>query len=125
MRTEKDNRSRKRCNHCSVTALFHNSVNDRDGETTKECGQSSHSHIRNVIFCVAVADILEVELAIKSNKPASEAEKEFGEGRVYVEIVFSCDIVGGEFPKMNFVESRIGNGKIGTRRTDASHTNTT
>jgi len=41
-----------------------------------------------VIFRVAIANVLEVEMTIKSNEPASEAKKEFCEWWVYVEVVF-------------------------------------
>jgi hypothetical protein len=42
-----------------------------------------------MIFGVAVANILKVEVAIESDEPASEAEKELGEGGMHVEIVLA------------------------------------
>ena len=72
-----------------------------------------HSDIRNVIFRVAIANVLEVELTIKSNEPASEVEKEFCERWVYVKVVFPCNIVGCKFPKLNFVKARMGDSETG------------
>jgi len=69
-----------------------------------------------VIFGVAIANVLEVELTIKSNEPASEAKEKFCEWRVYVEVVFPCDIVGSKFPKVNLVKARIRDSEIRGRR---------
>jgi hypothetical protein len=41
-----------------------------------------------MVFRVAITDALEVELTIKANKPAGEAEKEFCEWRVNIKVVF-------------------------------------
>ena len=65
-----------------------------------------------MIFRVVVTDVLKVELTIESHEPASEAKKEFCERWVYVEVVFPCNIVGGEFPKVNFVKARMRNNEI-------------
>ena len=54
---------------------------------------------------VAVADVLEAEGAIIANKPARKTKEEFREGRVYVEVVLSCDVIGGEFAEMDFIET--------------------
>ena len=40
------------------------------------------------MFRVVVANVLEVELTIKTNEPASEPKKEFCKWWVYVEVVF-------------------------------------
>jgi len=68
-----------------------------------------------VVIGVTIADILEVEVAIESNEPTSEAEEKFRERRMHVKIVFSCDVVGRKFSKMNFVEPRSQYCEIKTR----------
>jgi len=42
-----------------------------------------------VVFRVAIANVLKVEVTIEPNEPASEAEKELCEWRVDVKVVFS------------------------------------
>lgn len=88
LRTKKDDRRRKRCDQCSVSTLFHYSIYNWDGKTTEDCGESTHSNIRNVIFRVVVADVLKAELTIESHEPASEAKKELCEWWMYVEVIF-------------------------------------
>lgn len=61
-----------------------------------------------MVLRVAITDIVELELAIKANKPASESEEKFGKRRVDVEVILSEDVIGSKFTKMNFVESVVG-----------------
>lgn len=56
---------------------------------------------------VAVADVGKVELAVEADKPAHEAEEEFCERRVDIEVVFTEDIVRGELAKVDLVETAI------------------
>ena len=89
VRTKQDDTRRKCRNHSSVSTLLHDPVYNWDGETTKNCRQDTHSHIRDVVFRVAIANVLKVEVTIEPNEPASEAEKELCEWRVDVKVVFS------------------------------------
>ena len=103
--TEQDDRGREDGNNGGVTAFLHNSVDNRDSETAEDGGKSTHAHVGDMSLSVAVADILEAEGAIIANKPARKTKEEFREGRVYVEVVLSCDVIGGEFAEMDFIET--------------------
>ena len=86
--TKKDNGRRKGGDHCPIATLFHDPVYDWDGETTEDRGKHTHSDKRNMIFGVAIANVLEIKLTIESHEPAGEPKKEFCERWVYVEVVF-------------------------------------
>ena len=58
-----------------------------------------------MVVRVVVTNILKVELTIEPNEPAGETEKEFCERRMDIKVVFPRNIVGGKFPKVNFVKS--------------------
>ena len=58
-----------------------------------------------MVLRVAVSDVLELELAVEADEPASETEQELCEGRVDVEVVFARDVVCGELAKVYFIES--------------------
>ena len=105
MLTEQDDGGRERGDDCGVAALLHDSVDDRDREATEDGGKSTHAHVGDMSLSVAVADILEAEGAIIANKPARKTKEQFREGRVYVEVVLSCDVIGGEFAEMDFIET--------------------
>ena len=88
-RTEQNQTSRECSHHCRIPALLHDSVHQWNGQTAHHGWKCSHTDVGHSRFRIAVANILEFELTIESNEPASEAEEKLREGRVYVEIVFS------------------------------------
>lgn len=93
LRTEQNDCCRKRCDYCGITALLHDSIDDRDCEATEDSREGAHSDIRNVVLGITVPDVFKLEVSIESGKPASESEKKFGKRRMYVEIIFSKYII--------------------------------
>ena len=53
---------------------------------------------------VAIANGLELELAVEADKPTRKAKEEFRKRRVHIEVVFPEDVVRREFAKVDFVE---------------------
>ena len=106
MARTKQDEDRRECRYdCTVAALLHDTVYDGDGQAAQECGESAHADVGNVGLSVAVANVLETEAAVIANKPASKTKEEFREGRMYVEVVLSCDVIGGKFAEMDFIET--------------------
>lgn len=58
-----------------------------------------------MILSVAVANVFEVEVTVEANEPAGETEEELCKRRVDVEVVFTENVVGSEFSKVDFVEA--------------------
>ena len=42
-----------------------------------------------MVFCVAVADVLELESTVESNEPSGKTKQKLREWRVDIEVVFS------------------------------------
>jgi len=104
-RTEQDEGRRERRDDGRVSTLLHDGVDDRDSETSKDSRERTHPNVGDVGRSVAVADVLKVELAIKADEPASESEEKFRQRGVHVEVVLASNVVGREFPEVNFVEA--------------------
>ena len=86
--TEKNEWRREGSHNGRITALLHYSENNWHSETTQDCGESPHAHIRNVIGRVTIPNIFETEIAVKANKPSRKAEKEFSKGGMDVKVIF-------------------------------------
>ena len=56
------------------------------------------------MFGVAIADGLELELAIETDEPTRKAKKELRERRMHIEVVFPKNVVCRKFAEMDFVE---------------------
>jgi hypothetical protein len=52
--------------------FFHDCINNRDCETAEYGWQCMHSDIRDVVRGVAITDIVELEVCIKTYEPASQ-----------------------------------------------------
>ena len=68
-RTKKNKRSRERSDDSRISALLHDSVDERNGKTTKDSRKRAHPNKRDVMVGVAIANIVEVEFPIEANKP--------------------------------------------------------
>ena len=106
--TEEDNRGGEGCNDGRVAALLHNSIDDGNGETAKDSGESTHADIGDMGLCVAVADVLEAEGAVIAYEPTGETKEEFCKRRVDVEVVLSCNIIRSKLAEVYFVEAGHG-----------------
>lgn len=57
-----------------------------------------------MVFRVAIANGLELELAVETDEPTGEAKKELCKGRVHIEVVFPENVVCRKLAKVDFVE---------------------
>jgi hypothetical protein len=89
----------------AVTRLPHDEVCNGDGQGTEGSGQSSESHVRDLVRNVGVSNVIEVEVAIVTDEPANKSEKKLAERRVDIEEVGSLEVVGRELSKMNLVKN--------------------
>ena len=80
----------------AVTRLPHDKVCNGDGQGTEGSGQSSESHVRDLVRNVGVANVIEVEVAIVTDEPANKGEKKLAERRVDIEEVGSLEVIGRE-----------------------------
>ena len=76
----------------------------RDGEDTTDGRQQSHGDVGHVGLEVILANIFEVEVAIKSSDPAGQSDQQLGERRVYVHEEFPLDVFAGEATEMDLIE---------------------
>jgi hypothetical protein len=102
--TNSDQQSGERTNYNRESALLHDLIHDRDREASKDCRHGSHTNIRDMVFRVAIANGLEFELAIETDKPSSKTEKELRKRRVHIKVVFPKNVVFCEFAEVDFVE---------------------
>ena len=56
------------------------------------------------MFRVAIANGLELELAVEADEPTRKPEEELRKGRVHIEVVFPENVVCCEFAEVNFVK---------------------
>jgi hypothetical protein len=105
--TEKDYDCGKSSNDGGVSTLVHDVVYNRNSETAQDGRQSTHSPVWDVVGRVAVTDVCEVEVALKSDKPSGKGEQQLSEWRVNVEIVLAPEIIRGEFAKVDLVETAV------------------
>ena len=76
-----------------VSGLPHNEEDNRNGKRAKGGGHSTVCDIRNVVGDVGIADVLEEELALVTDEPASEGEQKLAERGVDIEEVGSLQVV--------------------------------
>jgi hypothetical protein len=88
--TEKNDERRESTNDSRVSALLHDSVHNRDRETTEYGWQGTHSPVWDVIGRVAVTDVREVEVALKTDKPSRKSEQQFRKWRVNIEVILAA-----------------------------------
>lgn len=103
--TEKNKERGEGCNYGRITAFFHDGVNERNGESTECSRESAQADVRDVVFRVAVADVLELELTVEAREPACKTQQHLRERRMYIEIVFALDVVSCELAKVHFIET--------------------
>jgi hypothetical protein len=80
----------------TVARLPHDEVGNSDGQGAEGSGQSSESHVGDLVRNVGVANVIEVEVAIVADQPADKGEEKLAERRVDIEEVGSLEVVGGE-----------------------------
>jgi hypothetical protein len=83
----------------AVAGLPHDQVDDGDGHGAQEGGHRPECDIGDLVRDVRVADVLEVEVAIVTDEPASEGEEQLAEGRVHVEEVRLLQVVRCELER--------------------------
>ncbi len=88
-----------------MARLLHDSVDDRNSETAEDGGQGAHANVWDMVVGVAVANVLELKVAVKAHEPAREPKEQLGEWRVDIKVIRPENVIGGELSKMNFVES--------------------
>jgi hypothetical protein len=91
----------------TVARLPHDEVCNGHSQGAKGSGQSSESHVRDLVRDVGVTDVVEVEVAIVTDQPADKGEKKLAERRVDIEEVGSLEVVGGELSKVHLVEDNL------------------
>jgi len=106
--TEKNDDSRECTNYSGVSTLLHDTVYNRNSETTENRWQGTQSPVWYVIGRVAVTDVREVKVALKTDKPSSKSEQHLCEWRVDVEVVLAAEVVGGKLAKMDLVKATVG-----------------
>jgi hypothetical protein len=89
----------------AVARLPHDEVGDGHGAGTKDRRKGSVRDVGNLVRNVGIANVLEVEVAIVSNKPSHEGEEQLSEGRVDIEEVGSLQVVRGKLAKVHLVEN--------------------
>jgi hypothetical protein len=104
-RTEEDKDRREAGDNSRVSRFLHDEEHDGDGQTTEDGWQRTHANVRNVVICIAVADVLEHKVAIEADKPACQAEQELGERRMDIKVILTEDVVGGKLAKMDLVKT--------------------
>ena len=57
-----------------------------------------------MVFRVAIANGLELKLAIEADEPTRKAEEELRKRRMHIEVVFPEDVVRREFAEVDFVK---------------------
>ena len=110
--TEQNQASRESSDNRRVSALLHNRIDNRDSQTSKNCGQSAHADIGNVVGGVAVADVLKQETPIEADKPTRQAKQQLCERWVHVEVVLVRDVVCCELAEVDFVEPMVCSGSV-------------
>lgn len=95
----------------TVARLPHDQVGDRHGQGAENGGHSSKSDIGDLVGDVGIANVLEVEVTVISNKPAHKREQELAERRMDIEEVGSLEIVGSELKESTAISIQIKNRK--------------
>jgi hypothetical protein len=103
--TEKDYDCRESSNDSRVSTLLHDIVHNRNRETTEYSWQGTHSPVWDVIGRIAVTDVREVKIALKTNKPSRKSEQQLREWGMDIEVVLATQIVGRELAEMNLVKT--------------------
>lgn len=106
--TEKDYDRRKSSNNSRVSTLMHDIVHNRNRQTAQNGWQGTHSPVWDIISRVAVSNVLEVEVALKTNKPSCKSEQQLRKWGMDVEIVLATEIVCGKLAKMDLIEAVAG-----------------
>ena len=91
--TEENDGCREGRDDSREPALLHDRVHHWNSETAQDGRERTQPNIRDVCFCVAVANVLEAEVTVVANKPASQTEEELRERGMHVEVVLSEDVV--------------------------------
>ena len=105
--TKKDYYRGKSSNDGGVSTLVHDIVYNRNSETAQDGWQSTHSPVWDVVGRVAVTDVYEVEVSLKTDKPSGKCEQQLSEWRVNIEIVLAPEIICGELAKVDLVETAV------------------
>ena len=107
--TEKKDDSGESTNYSGVSTLLHDTVYNRNSETTEDRRQGTHSPVWDVTGRVAVTNVREVKVTLKTDKPSSKSEQHLCEWRVNIEVVLATQVVGGKLAKMDLVKSIVTN----------------
>lgn len=91
--TDSDKSSGKAGNSSGETSLLHYAINDRNSNTSEQCWKRPHANVRNMVLGIAVPNLLKVEGAVVSYKPAGGSEHHLRQRRVDVKVVLPRDVV--------------------------------
>jgi hypothetical protein len=103
--TEKDYNRGKCSNDRGVSTFMHDIVDNRNRETTQYSWQGAHSPVWDVVCCVTISDVCELEVALKTDEPSRKSEQQLREWGMNIEIVLATQIICGELAKMNLIET--------------------
>lgn len=102
--TEQDQGRREGRDSHGVPRLSHDSIHERNGDTSEYSAEASHSDIRHIGVGIVVSDLIESERTIKTNPPTRQSVQHLGQRRMNVEIVLSSDVVACKRSEMDFIE---------------------
>ena len=91
--TEKNDDSRECTNYSGVSTLLHDTVYNRNSETTEHRWQGTQSPVWDIIGRVAVTNVCEVKVTLITDKPAGKSEQQLCKRRVNVEVVLAAQVV--------------------------------
>ena len=80
--TEDDETSTQGCGGSTAASSLQSKEHGRNRQNTEDGGQHAHSDIWNLGLQVILANILEVEVSVKSTQPSCQCDEEFRKRRV-------------------------------------------
>jgi hypothetical protein len=103
--TKQNQGGRESGDDSGIATLLHDRVDHWDSETSKNGWERAHADVGDVVDSIAIANALEEERAVETDKPTSKTEQHLGERRVDIKVVLVGEVVRSKLSKVDLIEA--------------------